>query len=1154
MKNIGIKKSASTERLSSGFRINRAADDAAGLAISESMRAQIRGLLQAERNTQDAISLIQTAEGGMNAINELIQRVRELVVQAANDTYTHTYRYDEENPEQPRRVLTQSQRVLIQSEIDNLIDEINHLSARVQFNGKNLLSGAYSSQSGVNYIPPPMPIIESVSALFEPMATRPSGAMGIMPLSTQTPAPPPDVTISDANISAGDPRWTFIGGVLTITNAGNGGIIEIDGANITGLDRIFVQNGTNTDIILNNVNINTINGAALDIQNTIVNLWLVGNNELRAYGSSNVPSSAGVQTTDGTVTINGTGSLTAQGDSGAAGIGGGFSSGGGNIIINGGTVNAVTDGRGAAIGSGGVESQGPRNFDGGNITINGGTVNAISNGIGAAIGGGGSGDGATSGGNIEINGGTVNATANGGGAAIGGGFSGDSRGGAGGSITINDGIVYATTNSYGAAIGGGGTGDGTGGAGGDITIKGGTVNAITNDVGAAIGGGGSRDGTDGGIGGNITINDGVVNAISYGGGAAIGGGISGAGGNITIIGGTVTAEGGDGSAGIGGGSGGAGGNITISGGEMITAEGRGGGAGIGGGFGGAGGNITIIGGKVNATANSYGAAIGGGEMGDGGSITINDGTVNATANFSGAAIGGGGGDGSASGGRGGDITITGGTVNATANSHGAAIGGGGSDDHNGGDGGTVTITGGVVTATTNGSGAAIGGGGSSNGSGGFGGFLNISGNVIITASGGTGGAAVGGGSGSTISGVGSDITVSGGLLEIVSGWIGAGNISTRKGELYILGGNLSISNPAVNINSEIIANHMGDDVYRVEIFLNNNTSSSFAAHTEVEYTVGSMTINAITDSEGRLFMYLPTNMLGAPGSMTIGGLTYTGTLDAISSTHNTQLILTLTTTTDPFEITRISENRIDEDNATVQFVSNRPGVYYYIVRDINDPPPSDNYVLITGQHGFGNAGQNTLNLSGLGSGVKRVYIVKEDEQGNHSNMIDFTIPAYNPPYPPDAPSLPNLLQTDPKSFWFQLGANAKQGLTLHIEAMNAVSLGLLGIANNRVINVMEESGTDITVLLDFIDIALSKTVAERAKLGAMQNRLEYTMRSLSVSAENLQAAESSLRDADMAKEMMELTKSKVLQQAAVSMLAQANQAHQAVSQLLQNIE
>ncbi|MCL2578125.1 MAG: hypothetical protein FWE27_08785 [Defluviitaleaceae bacterium] len=70
----------------------------------------------------------------------------------------------------------------------------------------------------------------------------------------------------------------------------------------------------------------------------------------------------------------------------------------------------------------------------------------------------------------------------------------------------------------------------------------------------------------------------------------------------------------------------------------------------------------------------------------------------------------------------------------------------------------------------------------------------------------------------------------------------------------------------------------------------------------------------------------------------------------------------------------------------------------------------------------------------------------------------------------------------------------------------------------------------------------------------MQNRLEYTMRSLSVSAENLQAAESSLRDADMAKEMMELTKSKVLQQAAVSMLAQANQAHQAVSQLLQNIE
>ena len=98
MKNIGIRKISAIRSLSSGYRINSAVDDAAGLAISENMRAQIRGLRMAERNTQDAIALVQTAEGGINSINEMIQRIRELVVQAANDTYVgHTY-IPHENP------------------------------------------------------------------------------------------------------------------------------------------------------------------------------------------------------------------------------------------------------------------------------------------------------------------------------------------------------------------------------------------------------------------------------------------------------------------------------------------------------------------------------------------------------------------------------------------------------------------------------------------------------------------------------------------------------------------------------------------------------------------------------------------------------------------------------------------------------------------------------------------------------------------------------------------------------------------------------------------------------------------------------------------------------------------------------------------------
>ncbi|MGB3972299.1 MAG: flagellin, partial [Limnochordia bacterium] len=108
--------SKSMERLSSGMRINRAGDDAAGLAISEKMRGQIRGLKQAQRNAQDGISLIQTAEGALNEIHAILQRMRELATQSANDTNT---------PED---------RVEIQKEIDQLAQEITRISTDTEFN------------------------------------------------------------------------------------------------------------------------------------------------------------------------------------------------------------------------------------------------------------------------------------------------------------------------------------------------------------------------------------------------------------------------------------------------------------------------------------------------------------------------------------------------------------------------------------------------------------------------------------------------------------------------------------------------------------------------------------------------------------------------------------------------------------------------------------------------------------------------------------------------------------------------------------------------------------------------------------------------------------------------------------------------------------
>lgn len=126
--------SKSLERLSSGFRINRAADDAAGLAISEKMRGQISGLNQAVRNAQDAISLIQTGEGALNESTSIAQRIRELSDQAASDTNTLSDRYQ------------------IQQEVNQLSGELTRISGSTEFNTKKLLDGTFNGtfQIGAN--------------------------------------------------------------------------------------------------------------------------------------------------------------------------------------------------------------------------------------------------------------------------------------------------------------------------------------------------------------------------------------------------------------------------------------------------------------------------------------------------------------------------------------------------------------------------------------------------------------------------------------------------------------------------------------------------------------------------------------------------------------------------------------------------------------------------------------------------------------------------------------------------------------------------------------------------------------------------------------------------------------------------------------------
>ena len=122
------------EKLSSGMRINRAGDDASGLAVSEKMRAQIRGLQQASRNAQNGVSFIQTTEGYLQETQDILQRLRELSVQSSNGIYTA------------------EDRMQIQVEVSQLVDEIDRVASHAQFNGMNMLTGRFAESTGENTV------------------------------------------------------------------------------------------------------------------------------------------------------------------------------------------------------------------------------------------------------------------------------------------------------------------------------------------------------------------------------------------------------------------------------------------------------------------------------------------------------------------------------------------------------------------------------------------------------------------------------------------------------------------------------------------------------------------------------------------------------------------------------------------------------------------------------------------------------------------------------------------------------------------------------------------------------------------------------------------------------------------------------------------
>lgn len=243
---LGITQNAGAramEKLSSGLRINRAGDDAAGLSISEKMRGQIRGLNQASRNAQDGISMIQTAEGALNETQAILQRMRELAVQSSNDTNTSV------------------DRDALQGEIDQLVDEIDRVANTTEFNTQSLLDGSkkglvkakdatgtLQNNSNVDFTISTATDIASSSTITI-TATNESTAFAAGNFDVSVVGGTGTATIADGAITYDSKTITFSAGTLKDMKAGESitvSVKELVAANTDVSDALSMQIGANS--------------------------------------------------------------------------------------------------------------------------------------------------------------------------------------------------------------------------------------------------------------------------------------------------------------------------------------------------------------------------------------------------------------------------------------------------------------------------------------------------------------------------------------------------------------------------------------------------------------------------------------------------------------------------------------------------------------------------------------------------------------------------------------------------------------------------------------------------------------------------------------------------------------------------------------------
>lgn len=589
------------EKLVSGYQINRAGDDAAGLAISQKMRAQISSLNMSQHNITNAISFVQTGEGGLQEIHSILERMTELAQQSSNDIYQAT------------------ERNKLQQEFENLKEEIDRIAESTQFNNISLLKQNNTSSTAKSS----MYIATAKETPFMTNLSESSELIGT-PVCAFDPSTyvfrMPKMTVGAFTVEGDMANYSYNAslGILTVY-----GDVTIHGTGAATTDRIVMANGVNANVTLDNVNIDMSKdgGAAFDTKDAQVNLTLTGTNSLKS-GENRAGLQVGANSSL-VITKESTGSLNAFGGNYAAGIGGGNKAETGSITINGGTITATGIYCGAGIGAGNEGIIG-------DITINGGTITAKATHTGAGIG---TGDKGTSKGTIKITGGVISATG-----AFGAGI-GSGQECMGGIIDISGGTI--------TAVGDGGAGIGSGDEstrGEKIYISGGTIKASGGYLSSGIGGGFGDKGTQihisggnieavggqlaAGIGGSpeskditIDISGGIIKATGGDWGAGIGNAYFAEGGKIDISGGTITAIGGENAAGIGGAyEAESYGEITIRDNAVVTAKGDGLAQDIGGGQ-----NYEDTGYVTNGTVNKTGGLIIEGNQGKlYGDVTIYD--------------------------------------------------------------------------------------------------------------------------------------------------------------------------------------------------------------------------------------------------------------------------------------------------------------------------------------------------------------------------------------------------------------------------------------------------------------------------------------------------------------------------------------------------